>query len=46
MIHPFSGEHLPIVLDSDLVDPEFGTGVVKVRYKKETHDGMTLLYSS
>lgn len=29
-IHPFSGRKLPIICDAKLVDPEFGTGAVKV----------------
>ena len=29
-IHPFNGRKLPIVCDAILVDPTFGTGVVKV----------------
>ncbi|KAJ0098762.1 hypothetical protein Patl1_20371 [Pistacia atlantica] len=30
-IHPFNGRKLPIVCDGILVDPNFGTGAVKVR---------------
>ncbi|GLE07674.1 hypothetical protein PINS_up018277 [Pythium insidiosum] len=30
VIHPFSGEQIPIVLDETLVNMELGTGVVKV----------------
>lgn len=30
-IHPFNGRHIPIVCDAILVDPEFGTGAVKVQ---------------
>ena len=29
-IHPFNGRKLPIVCDAILVDPNFGTGAVKV----------------
>jgi valyl-tRNA synthetase len=29
-VHPFTKELLPIVVDDELVDPEMGTGVVKV----------------
>lgn len=31
-IHPFNDRKLPIVCDAILVDPNFGTGAVKVRY--------------
>lgn len=30
VVHPISGKRLPIICDPDLVDMEFGTGVVKV----------------
>lgn len=30
-IHPFNGRKLPIICDAVLVDPNFGTGAVKVR---------------
>jgi valyl-tRNA synthetase len=30
VLHPFSGAHLPIVVDDELVNMELGTGVVKV----------------
>lgn len=29
-VHPFNGRKLPIICDDVLVDPEFGTGAVKV----------------
>ncbi|KAG2265476.1 hypothetical protein Bca52824_072555 [Brassica carinata] len=29
-VHPFNGRKLPIVCDADLVDPELGTGCVKI----------------
>jgi valyl-tRNA synthetase len=29
-IHPFNGQKLKIICDAELVDPEFGTGAVKV----------------
>lgn len=32
-IHPFNGRRIPIICDAILVDPEFGTGAVKVRAK-------------
>ena len=31
-IHPFNGRRIPIICDEILVDPEFGTGAVKVRF--------------
>lgn len=31
LIHPFSDRKIPLILDSVLVDMEFGTGAVKVR---------------
>ena len=30
VVHPLNGEHIPVVRDAELVDREFGTGVVKV----------------
>ncbi|KAF2074509.1 hypothetical protein CYY_004177 [Polysphondylium violaceum] len=30
VIHPFTGANIPIILDSVLVDPKLGTGVVKI----------------
>lgn len=30
VVHPFNGQKLPIICDDILVDPEFGTGAVKV----------------
>lgn len=30
-IHPFNGRRIPIICDAILVDPEFGTGAVKVK---------------
>ena len=29
-VHPFNGRRLPIICDGTLVDPDFGTGCVKV----------------
>lgn len=31
-IHPFDGRKIPIICDSELVNPEFGTGAVKVMF--------------
>ncbi|OQR90137.1 valyl-tRNA synthetase [Achlya hypogyna] len=36
--HPFSGELLPVVLDAALVNPELGTGVVKVTPAHDAND--------
>lgn len=30
VVHPFNGRKIPIICDAILVDPEFGTGAVKV----------------
>jgi valyl-tRNA synthetase len=30
VVHPLTGISIPIVADEELVDPEWGTGVVKV----------------
>lgn len=35
VIHPISGKRLPIVCDPELVEMEFGTGVVKVTTTRE-----------
>lgn len=35
VIHPISGKRLPIVCDPELVEMEFGTGVVKVQTTTE-----------
>ncbi|GAB4854044.1 Valine--tRNA ligase, mitochondrial 1 [Ancistrocladus abbreviatus] len=37
-IHPFSGRKLPIVCDAILVDPEFGTGAVKITPAHDPND--------
>lgn len=29
-VHPFNGKKIPIICDAELVDPNFGTGAVKV----------------
>lgn len=31
-IHPFNGRRIRIICDAILVDPEFGTGAVKVKF--------------
>ena len=31
-IHPFNGRRIPIICDAILVDKNFGTGAVKVKY--------------
>jgi len=36
--HPFNGRRIPIVLDSELVDMEKGTGCVKVTPAHDPHD--------
>ncbi|KAG5378976.1 hypothetical protein IGI04_026818 [Brassica rapa subsp. trilocularis] len=37
-MHPFNGRKLPIVCDADLVDPELGTGCVKITPAHEQKD--------
>ncbi|CAK9135223.1 unnamed protein product [Ilex paraguariensis] len=37
-IHPFNGRKLPIVCDAILVDPEFGTGAVKITPAHDPND--------
>ena len=36
--HPFNGREIPIVADSILVDPEFGTGAVKITPAHDFND--------
>jgi valyl-tRNA synthetase len=38
LTHPFNGREIPIVADSILVDPEFGTGAVKVTPAHDFND--------
>ncbi|KAG0327396.1 hypothetical protein BGZ99_007726 [Dissophora globulifera] len=38
VVHPISGKRLPIICDSELVDMEFGTGVVKVTPAHDPND--------
>ncbi|KAG0032187.1 hypothetical protein BGZ82_006626 [Podila clonocystis] len=38
VIHPISGRRLPIICDPELVDMEFGTGVVKVTPAHDPND--------
>ncbi|XP_068655538.1 valine--tRNA ligase, mitochondrial 1 [Aristolochia californica] len=37
-LHPFNGRRLPIVCDAILVDPEFGTGAVKITPAHDPND--------
>ncbi|KAL4203585.1 hypothetical protein AMTRI_Chr01g104650 [Amborella trichopoda] len=37
-IHPFNGRKLPIICDAELVDPEFGTGAVKITPAHDPND--------
>ncbi|MEM7434074.1 MAG: valine--tRNA ligase [Myxococcota bacterium] len=39
--HPFVDRMIPIILDAELVDPEFGTGVVKVTPAHDPNDFAT-----
>ncbi len=38
VVHPFTHERLPIVLDAQLVDPALGTGVVKLTPAHDAND--------
>ncbi|RQM27330.1 hypothetical protein B5M09_008640 [Aphanomyces astaci] len=38
VVHPFTNERLPIVLDAQLVDPTLGTGVVKLTPAHDAND--------
>ncbi|XP_077254177.1 valine--tRNA ligase, mitochondrial 1-like [Tasmannia lanceolata] len=37
-VHPFNGRKLPIICDAKLVDPEFGTGAVKITPAHDPND--------
>lgn len=37
MVHPFNGRKIPIIAD-DYVDPEFGTGAVKITPAHDFND--------
>lgn len=39
--HPFVEREIPIILDAELVDPKFGTGVVKVTPAHDPNDYLT-----
>ncbi|KAH7424251.1 hypothetical protein KP509_12G097300 [Ceratopteris richardii] len=38
VVHPFNGRKIPIICDSILVDPEFGTGAVKITPAHDPND--------
>eukprot|EP00297_Palpitomonas_bilix_P001677 CAMPEP_0113873040 /NCGR_PEP_ID=MMETSP0780_2-20120614/3548_1 /TAXON_ID=652834 /ORGANISM="Palpitomonas bilix" /LENGTH=1005 /DNA_ID=CAMNT_0000858639 /DNA_START=106 /DNA_END=3123 /DNA_ORIENTATION=- /assembly_acc=CAM_ASM_000599 len=38
VIHPFTGKKIPIILDGELVDMEFGTGCVKITPAHDPND--------
>ena len=38
VIHPFDGRRIPIILDAELVDMEFGTGAVKITPAHDPND--------
>jgi len=38
VIHPFNGREIPIIADSILVDPKFGTGAVKITPSHDFND--------
>uniref|UniRef100_A0A0C9S2L0 Valine--tRNA ligase, mitochondrial n=1 Tax=Wollemia nobilis TaxID=56998 RepID=A0A0C9S2L0_9CONI len=37
-VHPFNGRRLPIICDAELVDPNFGTGAVKITPAHDPND--------
>ncbi|EKX34791.1 hypothetical protein GUITHDRAFT_166133 [Guillardia theta CCMP2712] len=41
LLHPITGRKMPIVLDAELVDMEFGTGAVKVTPAHDPNDFVT-----
>ena len=41
LVHPVTGRKMPIVLDAELVDMEFGTGAVKVTPAHDPNDFVT-----
>lgn len=38
VVHPFNGRKIPIICDAILVDPEFGTGAVKITPAHDPND--------
>eukprot|EP00761_Pharyngomonas_kirbyi_P014295 gb/GECH01014325.1/.p1 GENE.gb/GECH01014325.1/~~gb/GECH01014325.1/.p1 ORF type:complete len:972 (+),score=309.36 gb/GECH01014325.1/:1-2916(+) len=38
LVHPFNHRKIPIITDSELVDPEFGTGAVKITPAHDPND--------
>jgi valyl-tRNA synthetase len=38
VLHPITGKSIPIIVDAELVDAEFGTGVVKVTPAHDVND--------
>ena len=40
-IHPVNGRRIPIITDAELVDPEFGTGAVKITPAHDPNDFAT-----
>ena len=41
LVHPITGRKMPIILDAELVDMEFGTGAVKVTPAHDPNDFVT-----
>ncbi len=41
VVHPFLGRRIPIIADAELVDPDFGTGAVKVTPAHDPNDFAT-----
>lgn len=41
LVHPINGRRIPIIADAELVDPEFGTGAVKITPAHDPNDFAT-----
>lgn len=41
LVHPINGRKIPIIADAELVDPEFGTGAVKITPAHDPNDFAT-----
>ena len=41
LVHPVNGRRIPVIADAELVDPEFGTGAVKITPAHDPNDFAT-----
>jgi len=41
LVHPINGRKIPVIADAELVDPEFGTGAVKITPAHDPNDFAT-----